>query len=145
MGQIFCSTPNAYYEWHQIFKTGKTFVLCIEVGVDQGVRWRPVLAVSRDPVLGWVQLDLGIMLQTKWTGLYDDRTLFHVATPALYLIAGKWFLFAQACGKPANSNYIDGAWEMWGIACERRIPTHPGCDDLYIPGLPAADSNTIRK
>ena len=145
MGQIFCSTSNAYYEWHQIFKTGKTYVLCIEVGVDHGARWRPVLAVSRNPLQGWVQLDLDIMLQTKWTGLYDDRTLFHVATPALYLIGGKWFLFAQACGKPANDNYIDGAWEMWGIACERRIPTCPGCDDLYIPGLPAPGSDAIRK
>jgi hypothetical protein len=85
------------------------------------------------------------MLQTKWTGLYNDLTLFHVATPALYLIGGKWFLFAQACGKPANDNYIDGAWEMWGIACKRRIPTCPGCDDLYIPGLPAPGSDAIRK
>jgi len=133
MGQIFCSTANAYYEWHQIFKTGKTYILCIEVGVDRGARWRPVLAVSRNPLEGWEQLDLDLMLQTKWTGLYDDRTLFHVATPALYLIGGKWCLFAQACGKPANDNYIHGAWEMWGITCERRLPTRPGCDDLYIP------------
>ncbi len=145
MGQIFCSTSNAYYEWHQIFKTGKTYVLCIEVGVDHGARWRPVLAVSRNPLQGWVQLDLDIMLQTKWTGFYNDLTLFHVATPALYLIGGKWFLFAQACGKPDNDNYIDGAWEMWGITCERRIPTCPGCDDLYIPGLPAPGSDAIRK
>jgi len=137
MGQIFCSTANAYYEWHQIFKTGRTYVLCIEVGVDKGARWRPVLAVSRDPLQGWVQLDLNIMLQTDWSGLYDDRTLFHVATPALYMIGGSWFLFAQACGRPANNNYIDGAWEMWGIECQRRISSLPGCDDLYIPGLPA--------
>jgi hypothetical protein len=61
-------------------------------------------------VQGWTQLDT--MLQTKGLGLYDDRALYHVATPALYLIDRKWYLFAQACGRPANDNYIDGAWEM---------------------------------
>ena len=138
MGQIFVSTPNAYYEWHQISKVGSTYVLCIEVGVEHGVRWRPGLAVSSDPVKGWSQLDLDTMLQTKWTGLYDDRTLYHVATPAFYCIEGKWYLFVQACGKPGNGNYIDGAWEMWGMTCDRVIPTRPGCAELYIPGAPVA-------
>ncbi|MCX5772330.1 MAG: hypothetical protein NTZ09_18940 [Candidatus Hydrogenedentes bacterium] len=133
MGQIFQSTPNAYYEWHQAFKVGSTYVLCIEVGIDHGVRWRPVLAVSTDPVKGWTQLDVDTVLQTKWRGLYDDRTLYHVATPALYLIEGKWRLFVQACGRPSNDNYIDGAWEMWAIGCDRQIKTRPGCADLYIP------------
>ncbi len=136
MGQIFPSTPNAYYEWHQVFKTGRTYVLCIEVGVEHGARWRPGLAVSTEPARGWTQLDLDLMLQTKWEGLYDDRTLYHVATPALYRIEGKWYLYAQACGRPSDNNYINGAWEMWGVSCEHRIPTRPGCADLYIPGLP---------
>jgi len=138
MGQVFESTPNAYYEWHQISALAGTYVLCIEVGVDHGVRWRPVLAVSTDPTKGWTQLDVDTMLQTKWQGLYDDRTLYHVATPALYRISGKWYLFAQACGRPGNDNYIDGAWEMWCVACDRAIPTRRGCSDVYIPGLPGA-------
>ena len=137
MGQIFQSTPNAYYEWHQILKVESTYVLCIEVGVEHGKRWRPGLAVSTDPIKGWTQLDLDTVLQTQWQGLYDDRTLYHVATPALYKIEGQWYLFAQACARPGNDNYIDGAWEMWGVACDRRIPTRPGCADLYIPGAPA--------
>ena len=49
MGQIFRSTPAAYYEWHQVFKRGATYVLCSEVGVNRGARWRPGLAVSTDP------------------------------------------------------------------------------------------------
>lgn len=134
MGQIFESTPNAYYEWHQAFKVGSTYVLCIEVGIEHGQRWRPVLAVSTDPVKGWTQLDVDAMLQTQWQGLYEDKTLYHVATPALYLIEGKWYLFVQACGRPGNDNYIDGAWEMWGMECNRRIPTRQGCADLWIPG-----------
>lgn len=137
MGQIFVSTPNAYYEWHQIFKVDNTYVLSIEVGIDHGVRWRPVLAVSPKPDRDWIQLDPNTVLQTQWTGLYSDRTLFHVATPAFYQIAGKWYLFCQACARPSNDNYIDGAWEMWGVTCDRLIPTRPGCAALHIPGTPA--------
>ncbi|MCX7425827.1 MAG: hypothetical protein NTW96_09445 [Planctomycetia bacterium] len=136
MGQIFRSTPDAYYEWHQVFKVDATYVLSIEVGANRGARWRPGLAVSTDPARGWTQLDLDTVLQTTWHGLYDDRTLYHVATPAMYRIEGKWSLFAQACGRPANDNYIDGAWEMWCIACDREISTRPGCADVHIPGLP---------
>ena len=53
MGQIFESTPNAYYEWHQVSKIGDTYVLAIEVGTEKGKRWRPVIAVSKSPATGW--------------------------------------------------------------------------------------------
>lgn len=145
MGQIFASTPNAYYEWHQFLKVDGLYVLCIEVGVEHGARWRPVLAISTDPARGWTQLDPDMMLQTKWQGLYDDRTLYHVATPALYRIEGKWYLFVQACGRPANDNYIDGGWEMWAVACDRALPTLPGYPDLYIPGLPSPAAGAAEK
>jgi len=135
MGQIFESTPDAYYEWHQISKIGHTYVLSIEVGTSHGKRWRPGLAVSNRPDQGWVQLDLDTVLQTKWTGLYRDDTLFHVATPAFYEIEGNWYLYAQACALPDNANYIDGHWDIWCVACERRITTLPGLDPLYIPGV----------
>ena len=134
MGQIFVATPNAYYEWHQIFKVADTYVLSIEVGIEKGKRWRPVLAVSQQPERGWVQLDVDTVLQTQWTGLYRDDTMYHVATPAFYQIDGRWYLYTQACPLPANRNYIDGAWDMWAMACERRIPTLPGYADLFIPG-----------
>ena len=49
MGQVFKSTPGAYYEWHQVFKIGGTYVLSIEVGISAGKRWRPVIAVSQAP------------------------------------------------------------------------------------------------
>ena len=133
MGQIFISTPEAYYEWHQFLKVDDIYILCIELGIEYGKRWRPALVVSKNPVKGWKQLDPETMLQTKWTGLYDDTKLYHVATPALYQIEGKWYLFVQACGRPANDNYIDGGWEMWGIVCDKKIPTLPGYADLYIP------------
>jgi len=136
MGQIFVSTPDAYYEWHQAVKIGDSYVLSIEVGTEQGTRWRPVIAVSQQPDKGWVQLDVDTVLQTKWEGIYHDETIFHVATPAFYQIEGKWYLYTQACPLPANRYYIDGQWDLWCFACEREIPTLPGSTNLFIPGCP---------
>ena len=137
MGQIFPSTPGAYYEWHQVFKVGSTYFLSIEVGISAGQRWRPVIAVSKDPTTGWVQTDVDAVLQTKWEGLYRDDTIYHVATPAFYQISGKWFLYSQACPLPGNGNYIDGHWDLWCFACDRLIPTLPGYESIHIPGQPA--------
>ena len=144
MGQIFASTPGAYYEWHQIFKINGTYVLAIEVGTEKGKRWRPVIAVSNTPAAGWTQTDVDAVLQTKWTGLYRDDTLYHVATPAFYQIGGRWYLYVQACPLPANGNYIDGHWDLWCIACDRLLPTGPGRESLFIPGLPAEGAPATR-
>jgi hypothetical protein len=138
MGQIFASTPDAYYEWHQVFKRGRTYVLAMEVGTEKGKRWRPVIAVSQRPDQGWAQLEVDTVLQTKWEGIYREDAIFHVATPAFYEIGGKWFLYAQACPRPANGNYIDGHWDMWCFSCDREIPTLPDYARLFIPGKPAA-------
>ncbi len=138
MGQIFKSTPGAYYEWPQVSKIGGTYLLCIEVGTSAGNRWRPVIAVSRHPATGWTQVDVDTLLQTKWQGLYRDDIIYHVATPARYQIAGKWYLYAQACPRPGNGNYIDGDWDLWCFSCDRLIPTLPGCESIYIPGQPTA-------
>ncbi len=113
MGHIFESNSGAYYEWHQIFKVGSTYVLSMEVGPEHGKRWRAVLATSQFPDHGWAQLDENLLLQTQWKGFYRDSTIYHVATPAWYQINGKWHLFAQACSKPMTGNYIDGHWELW--------------------------------
>jgi hypothetical protein len=133
MGQIFQSTPGAYYEWHQVFKIGSTYFLSMEVGVSAGKRWRPVIAVSKDPASGWRQTDVDAVLQTKWAGLYRDDTIFHVATPAFYQIGGQWYLYAQACPLPGNGNYIDGHWDLWCFTCNRLISTLPGCEGIPIP------------
>jgi hypothetical protein len=136
MGQIFPSIPNAYYEWHQVFKVDDTYVLSIELGIEKGQRWRTALAVSKSPRTGWQPLPPDTVLQTQWTGLYRDEAMYHVATPAFYSIDGRWYLYAQACPLPTNRNYIDGAWDLWVIECARRIPTLPGYADVWIPGVP---------
>ena len=76
------------------------------------------------------------VLQTNWGDLYRDNTIYHVATPAFYQIGGKWYLYAQACPRPGNGNYIDGHWDLWCFACNRLISTIPGCENFYIPGPP---------
>lgn len=138
MGHLFASTPEAYYEWHQVTKIGGTYVLTIEVGTNHGQRWRPVLAVSRSPDSGWVQLDADTLLQTNWPGVYRDDAIYHVATPAFYQIGGRWYLYTQACPLPRNGNYIDGHWDLWCFACDREIPTLPGLQKLFVPGTPTS-------
>jgi hypothetical protein len=133
-GHLFESTPNAYYEWHQVFKVDDTYVLSIEVGPERGVRWRTVLAVSQHPDKSWEQLDLDTVLQTRWPGVYSDETIFHVATPAFYRLDDRWYLYTQACPLPANRNYIDGKWDLWCFECNAKVPTRPGLADLFIPG-----------
>ena len=134
MGQVFQSTPNSYYEWHQIYKVGRTYVLSMEVGVERGKRWRTGLAVSDRPDGNWLQLDLETVLQTKWKGIYSDNTIYHIATPAFYLIGGKWYLYTQACPLPGNSNYIDGEWDIWCFECPRTLTTQHVLDEIHIPG-----------
>lgn len=136
MGQIFVSTPNAYYEWHQVTKLGSTYVLVMEVGKNRGERWRPVFAVSDRPDRGWRQLDLDFALQTGWRGVYRDDAHYHVATPAVYQIDGRWYLFVQACPRPDSDNYIDGRWDMWGFDCLRAVPLPGTPDVVHLPGVP---------
>jgi len=131
-GHIFDSTPKAYYEWHQIRKVGHTYVLSMEVGPEHGKQWRTVLAVSQHPAHGWRQLDADTLLQAKWPGIYNEKTIYHVATPAFYTIGGRGFLFTQACARPGNDNYIDGNWELWGFECQRELSL-PGGDVLLVP------------
>lgn len=133
-GRIFAATPETYYEWHQIFKVGSTYVLSMEVGPNRGERWRPVLAVSDRPDRGWRQLPADLLLQTGWRGLYREDQLFHVATPAFYEINGRWLLFMQACAKPPSANYIDGRWDLRAVACDRRLRVPGVADPLPAPG-----------
>jgi hypothetical protein len=106
------------------------------VVTNRGERWRPVLAVSDRPDHGWRQLPLDTVLQTKWEGIYRDDAFYHVATPALYEIAGKWYLFMQACAKPASANYIDGRWDLRMATCDRVIQPEGGLNLVPIPGSP---------
>ncbi len=100
------SKPGAY-EWHQAFKIGSTYFLSIEVGVSSGKRWRPVIAVSKDPATGWTEIDVdaGHPAQSGeglYRGMITDLPRRHAG--AFYQVGSKWSLNAQACPPPGNSN-----------------------------------------
>ncbi len=132
LGHLFPSLPGAYYEWHQIIKVGRTYVLSMEVGPELGKQWRTVLAVSAHPARGWRQLPVDELLQTRWRGVYAENAIFHVATPAFYTWGGRHLLFTQACARPTNDNYIDGGWDLWAFDCGRELAL-PGGDVLWVP------------
>ena len=131
MGQIFVSTPDAYYEWHQISKIGRTYVLCMEVGTSRGKRWRPGIAVSDRPDRGWVQLDLDTVLQTKWEELYRDDALYHVATPALYQIAGSGFCMRKRVPCRVIKTTSMGSGTSGVLRAKSRFRLCQGLSDLH--------------
>ena len=53
-------------------------------------------------------------MKTKWAN-YSDQTMYHVATPALYHINGKWYLYFQAA---RAGGYSSQHWNLWGIQCD---------------------------
>ena len=101
---------SQYYEWHQIYKIGERYVMLLEA-YNGGKRWRANIAMSSNLAGGWTKLPIDLIDQTKWRGYSDDKK-FHVATPAIYKINGKWFLYVQA----AHSGfYIVQNWAMYGV------------------------------
>lgn len=106
---LLTAAPEAqYFEWHQVYKIGGKYVMLLE-GYNGGRRWSPDVAVSARLTSGWKTLPPTLIDQTTWPG-YSDATEFHVATPAVYQIGGKWYLFFQA----AHSGfYIVQHWAMY--------------------------------
>lgn len=110
---------SRYLEWHQVYKLGGRYVMIYE-GYNGGTRWGADVAVSDSLTNGWKKAPVNLIDQTTWKG-YSDQAMFHVATPALYQLNGKWHLYVQAA--PAGY-YIMQHWSLWGMECEdlmRRI------------------------
>ena len=59
----------------------------------------------------------GLKHETKWPG-YSDGAMFHVATPAVYTWAGRWYLYVQAA--PAG-HYIDQPWSLWAVDVDEAL------------------------
>ena len=86
---LLTAAPEAqYFEWHQVYKIGERYVMLLE-GYNGGKRWGPDVAISASLASGWKKLSISLIDQTTWPG-YSDDTEFHVATPAIYQINGKW-------------------------------------------------------
>jgi hypothetical protein len=110
---LTAAPESRYIEWHQIYKIGDRYVMMYEA-YNGGVRWRANVAVSSRLTEGWKKLPVTSIDQMEWP-TYSDQTYFHVATPALYQIGTKWYLFFQAAPRGA---YSIQHWTLWGMECD---------------------------
>ncbi len=101
---------SKYYEWHQVYKIDGRYVMLLEA-YNGGTRWRANVALSSSLTGGWTKAPIDLIDQTRWPG-YADDSQFHVATPAVYKLNGKWMLFVQAA---RAGFYINQNWAMYAI------------------------------
>ena len=113
---LTAAPESLYLEWHQVYKIGGLYVMLFE-GYNGGARWRANVATSSSLTTGWKKMPANLIDQTTWPN-YSDETFFHVATPAIYKINGKWRLYFQAAH---SGPYIVQHWAMWGIECDDLI------------------------
>ncbi len=111
---LLAAAPESrYIEWHQVRKIGTRYVMFYE-GYNGGTRWGADVAVSSSLTTGWKKAPVTLIDQSKWPN-YSDKTLFHVATPAIYQLNGKWHLYFQAA---PSGHYIVQHWTLWGMECD---------------------------
>ena len=91
-------------------------------GYNGGTRWGAGVATSSSLTAGWKKMPVNLIDQTKWPN-YSDETMFHVATPAIYNINNKWYMYFVAA---RSGFYINQRWSMWCVQCDdvvKRIMT----------------------
>lgn len=113
---ITAAPEQLYLEWHQVYKIGNRYVLLYE-GFNGGKRWGAELATSLSLTSGWQKAPQYLIDQTKWPN-YSDETMFQVATPAIYRINHKWYMYFQAT-RPGF--YCNQHWSLWCIECDDAI------------------------
>jgi hypothetical protein len=120
---LSAAPEQKYIEWHQVYKIGDRYVLLYE-GYNAGTRWGADVATSSSLTAGWKKAPVNLFDQTKWPS-YSDETMFHVATPAIYNINNKWYLYFQAAH---SGEYILQHWAMWCMECDdvvKKLSTDP--------------------
>jgi len=110
---LTAAPEQRYIEWHQVYKIGGRYVLLYE-GYNGGTRWGADVATSSSLTKGWKKAPVNLIDQTKWPN-YSDETMFHVATPAIYKIKNKWYLYFQAAHA---GEYTIQHWALWGVECD---------------------------
>ena len=110
---LAAAPEQLYIEWHQVYKIGNRYVLLYE-GYNGGTRWGADVATSSSLTTGWKKAPAKLIDQTKWPN-YSDKTMFHVATPAIYQINNKWYMYFQAA---RAGEYNSQNWALWGIECD---------------------------
>jgi hypothetical protein len=128
---LTAAPESVYCEWHQVYKIGGQYVLLFEA-YNGGVRWRANVATSSNLTKGWKKMPATLIEQLTWPN-YSNKTLFHVATPAIYNIDHKWYMYFQAA---PSGPYIDQHWAMWCIECDnvlRKVSARDGRDVKASP------------
>ncbi len=110
---LSAAPEHRYIEWHQVYKIGNRYVILFE-GYNGGTRWGANVAMSSSLTDGWEKAPVNSIDQTKWSN-YSDDTLFHVATPAIYIFNNKWYLYFQAA---RAGEYGVQHWALWCIECD---------------------------
>ena len=109
-GLLAAGPESRYLEWHQIYKSGKQWVMFYE-GYNGGTRWGADIAFSNSLTSGWQKRPIKQIDQTKW-GNYSDALMYHVATPAIYHIGHRWILYFQAA---SSGFYSVQHWALYGL------------------------------
>jgi predicted GH43/DUF377 family glycosyl hydrolase len=110
---LTAAPEQLFIEWHQVYKIGDRYVMLFE-GYNGGTRWGAEVATSSSLTKGWKKAPQFLFDQTKWKN-YSEETMFHVATPAIYNLDNKWYMYFQA----AHSGEYGGQhWALWGIECD---------------------------
>jgi predicted GH43/DUF377 family glycosyl hydrolase len=113
---LTAAPEQQYIEWHQVYKIGNRYVMMYE-GYNGGTRWGAEVATSSSLTKGWEKSPQFLIDQTKWPN-YTDESMFHVATPAIYNIKNKWYMYFQAAHL---GEYTSQHWALWGIECDDMI------------------------
>jgi predicted GH43/DUF377 family glycosyl hydrolase len=113
---LTAAPEQRYIEWHQVYKIGGRYVILYE-GYNGGTRWGADAATSSSLTGGWKKAPLTLFDQTKWPH-YSDAAMFHVATPAIYRMNGKWYMYFSAAH---SGYYIIQHWSLWCIECDDAI------------------------
>lgn len=98
---------DTYKEWHQITKIGDTYVLVGEC--YDGQRWTIGAATSPTPDGVFTKRPAPIFAGSGVPGSFDE---VHTATPAIYNLNDRWFLFYQGTDVPVSQNYSFGYWSI---------------------------------
>jgi predicted GH43/DUF377 family glycosyl hydrolase len=116
--QILSCTPggydSCYYEWHQILKLGRDYVLLSEC--FDGTHWSVGAAHSASPSTGWTKKNTPLFERSGVLGTFD---VHHVATPAIFDIGSRIMLFYQ--GGNNIDDYIMSNWDI-GVAYSDELP-----------------------
>jgi hypothetical protein len=100
------SADSRYFEWKQVFKAFNKYIMVWEA--FSGKEWAACMASADSPSGPWIKSPKNPVFRPSGKeGTFDK---FFAATPAFYLINGKWYFYYVGAGDGGNYNY--NTWDM---------------------------------